>query len=416
MISINPIPRALVPVDSEAAARVSAPNYDEFQGDHEVWELLQASPDCVLHVTMAHCDAPSPEAMIEADSEASLARAKENLASLIASPLTREAGGVLFVYEIRDPRRPAVRQIGLGGMARTSEIRTEETPDGPIIRNEGVREPKARGRARLIEATRAFIGTVNNAVPDPGGRLAAALEATADARDPDFESPGRGATVHRIWLVEDPDAIARLQALMAEEPEAYVADGNHRSAAAAMLGHEHFLTVFFTADRMGISPYNRLVLETAWPIDDLSGAVADTFEVSERSGGRAYQPETTHEIGLYSSVGGWLELRPLPGTFDPADPVRSIDHDIVQRNLFAGAFGIADPRDERLAFVGANKDAAWLQQEVDEGRAAYAVTLPAVTMEQFIAVCRHGGMMPPKSTWFEPKLRSGLVMALLDLS
>ncbi len=414
MISIEPISRALVPVDSEAAARVSAPNYDEFQSDREVWELLRESPDCVLRVTMAHCDAPRLEAMLEADSEASLARARENMGSLIASPLTREMGGLLFVYEIRDPRRPGVRQIGLGGMARTSEIRTETTPEAPIIRNEGVREPKARGRARLIEATRAFIGTVNNAVPDGRGKLVRALEAYADARAPDFESPGVNGTRHRIWLASDPADIGRLQALVAEEPEAYVADGNHRSAAAAMLGHEHFLAVFFTADRMGISPYNRLVLETARPIDDLAGALSGTFGARARSGGGAYQPEITHRIGLYSRGSGWLELRPRPGTFDPADPVRSIDHDLVQRHLFATVFGIADPRDERLGFVGANKDAAWLQREVDEGRAAYAVTLPAVTMEQFIAVCRHGGMMPPKSTWFEPKLRSGLVMALLD--
>ncbi len=417
MISIAPIHRALVPIDSEAAARVSAPNYDEFQSDREVWELLRESPDCVLRVTMAHCDAPAPEAMLEGDSDASLARARENMTSLVGSPLTREAGGVLFVYEILDPRRSGVRQIGLGGMARTSEIRTEATPDGPIIRNEGVREPKARGRARLIEATRAFIGTVNNAVPDRSGRVALALEAYADARPPDFASPGVNGTRHRIWLAGDPADIGRFQALLAAEPEAYVADGNHRSAAAAMLGHEHFLAVFFIAERMGISPYNRLVLEPARQVADLREAVAGRFDLDDRAGGGPYQPEVTHEIGLYSTGGGgWLRLRPTPGSFDPADPVRSIDHDIVQRNLFAPVLGIADPRDDRLAFVGANKGAAWLQREVDEGRAAYAVTLPAVTMEQFIAVCRHGGMMPPKSTWFEPKLRSGLVMALLDPS
>jgi uncharacterized protein (DUF1015 family) len=109
-----------------------------------------------------------------------------------------------------------------------------------------------------------------------------------------------------------------------------------------------------------------------------------------------------------------MRLRPLAGTFDPDDAAEAIDYGIVQKNLFAHVFGMADAGDDRLTFVGSNKDASWLQGEVNEGRAAYAVTLAAVTMEEFIEVCRQDRLMPPKSTWFEPKVRSGLVMALLD--
>ena len=108
-----------------------------------------------------------------------------------------------------------------------------------------------------------------------------------------------------------------------------------------------------------------------------------------------------------------MYLRPLPGTFDPDNAVEVIAADIVQRKLLAEGFGIEDAGDPRLTFVGSNKDAAWLQAEVDARRACYTVTLPAVTMSQFIAVCRQNRHMPPKSTWFEPKIRSGLVMALL---
>ena len=110
----------------------------------------------------------------------------------------------------------------------------------------------------------------------------------------------------------------------------------------------------------------------------------------------------------------WLRLRPLPGTFDPDDAAESIDSGIVQKNLFAHVFGIVDAGDLRLTFVGSNRDATWLQGEVDEERATYAVTLPAITTDEFIEVCRQNRQMPPKSTWFEPKVRSGLVMALLD--
>ncbi|MFV1988158.1 MAG: DUF1015 family protein [Gemmatimonadota bacterium] len=408
MITIQPIPRALVPIDSDAAARVSAPNYDEFQGDREIWELLQSTPESVLAVTMAHCDAPTFEAVAAGDSAESRARAAANMKRLIDSPLTRAMSRILYCYEIVDPERPGVRQIGLGGMGRTDEIRTDATPEGPIIRNEGVREPKARGRARLIEATSAIIGTVNNAVPDPSGRFSSSLEAYADARPPDFEVRDAAGNAHRIWIIGEPGEIARFQHLLSEEPEAYVADGNHRSAAAAMLGYDFFLTVFFPADRMGIKAYNRLVRA---PLD--RSALAGALDIVGPAPETPYQPAKIHDLGVYSAAEGWLALRPRDGSYDPTDAAASIDHAIVQDRLFASALGIEDAGDARLTFVGANKDAAWLQREVDEGRAEFAVTIPPVTMTQFIQVCRQGRMMPPKSTWFEPKIRSGLVMALI---
>ena len=336
------------------------------------------------------------------------------MAELRESELTEELRDILWVYEIEDPTRPDVRQIGLGGMARTDEIRTDATPQGTIIRNEGVREPKARGRADLIEATSAIIGMVNNAVDDASGEFQRHLEAHADGTAPDFEVLDQHGNRHRVWLVRDEPGIQRLQALLAAEPHAYVADGNHRSAAAAMLGYEHFLSVFFPARTMGIKPYNRLVRTEALPADQLTAALREKFELDGAAEADSYQPTRTHEIGLYTRERGWERLRPIAGTFDPDDAAESIDAGIVQKNLFGEVFGITDAGDDRLTFVGSNKDAAWLQSEVDEGRATYAVTLPAVTMDEFIEVCRQNRHMPPKSTWFEPKVRSGLVMALLD--
>lgn len=412
MITIRPIPRALVPVDSEAAGRVSAPNYDEFQSDDEIREILARRPEAVLGITMAHCDPAVEPGAIAPDSDDALARARANLRTLADSPLTGEVTRALYVYEIRDPRRPDVRQIGLGGLARTAEIRTERTPGAPIIRNEGIREPKARGRARLIEATRAIIGTVNNAVPDEDGSFAAALERVADAREPDFGTVDETGVTHRIWVVTEPGAVVRLQRRLSDEPEAYVADGNHRSAAAAMLGYEDFLAVFFPAGRLRIAPYNRLV-RTGVPLPTVDPP-GDAFEIGEPEGPGTYQPRLTHEIGLYAAATGWRRLRVRPAELAGADAAASIDHDIVQRRLFADWLGIDDPGDDRLTFVGANRDAAWLQRQVDDGGYDLAVTLPPVTMAQFVAVCRENRLMPPKSTWFEPKIRSGLVMALLD--
>jgi len=413
MITIQPITRALVPVNTDAAERISAPNYDEFQGDLEIWRAIHEAPESVLRVTMAHCDTDDPSQVIEGDSVQALDWASRNMGVLRETALTCEMERLLFVYEIMDPSRPGAKQIGLGGMARTEEIRTVANPNGPIIRNEGIREPKARGRAKLVEATRAIIGTVNLAIEDQSGVFVAALDRQVDGIPPHYEVAGNGRTIHRIWLITEPGAILRFQQLLADEPEAYVADGNHRSAAAAMLGHENFLTVFFAADQMGIAPYNRLLrLTERRRSKPLTQVLETTFKWAPAPSDGPFQPLTTHEIGLYTKLDGWLRLIPRSEIFDSANASASIDHAIVQQHLFT-PLGVDDPGDERLTFVGANKDAAWLEREVDGGRADIAVTLPPVTMRQFINVCRQRRMMPPKSTWFEPKIRSGLVMVLL---
>jgi uncharacterized protein (DUF1015 family) len=412
MVSIVPVPRALIPVDSAAAAQVGAPNYDEFQGDHEIFDLLQHRPQCVLRITMSHCAVADFDSRPKEGSPEALQLARVNMQAYLDSPLTRTLHDLLWVYEIVSPRRPEVRQMGLGGLARTAEIRTPLQPDGVIIRNEGIRQEKADGRARLIEATHAYIGTVNCAVRDRDGTLCGMLEQLADQKAPDFSTGDESGNHHRVWCVRDPATVARLTERLAQEPFAYVADGNHRSAAAASLGREHFLAVFFTTDRMRLEPYNRLVAASELRRDEFLRRAGESFEVTPLGPRHGYRPPAIHEIGLYTA-GLWYRLTPRPGTFDPANAVESIDSDIIQRHLFDRVLGIADSRDERLNFVGGNKDATYLQQQVDAGAYACAISLAPVTMEQFIAVCEQGRFMPPKSTWFDPKIRSGLVTALL---
>jgi len=411
VVTVDPIPHALVAADSAAADALGAPNYDEFQSDREVWELLQRKPASVLRISMPHCAVPRAEDIAEDGSPESLARATENMAGLRQDPRVQHKAGILWVCEITRPERPERPQIGLGGMARTAEIRTPENPRGTIIRNEGIRESKVRGRAKLTAATRVDLGTVNLAVDDASGDFQATLAAHARSTSPSFETTDEAGHRHRVWVVEDRPGIERLRALLAREPHAYVADGNHRSAAAVMLGYEHFLAVFFPARTMTIAPYNRLLGRAARAVA-LPEALRASFEVHEH-GTEAFQPVATHDIGFYDGE-LWWRLRPRPGTYDPADAAQEIDADIVQRKLFAEVFGITDAGDERITYVGANRAAGWLQAEVDSGRFAYAVTLPPVTMDQFTRVCLQNRLMPPKSTWFVPKVRTGLVIALLD--
>ncbi len=297
-------------------------------------------------------------------------------------------------------------------MARTDEIRTEQNPVGVIVRNEGIRPEKAEGRAKLIRATNAYIGTVNCAVRDNDGRLVAALESHADSHEPDFTTVDEAGNTHRVWLVTEPDAAAQLQQVLAAEPAAYVADGNHRSAAAATLRNDQFLAVFFPTDRLRLEPYNRLVEDAGIATEALLARLDESFAIEPLGPLPSYRPQHVHKIGVYAA-GTWYELSPRPGSFDPEDAAQSIDADIVQRQLFDGILGMSDARDARLNFVGGNKDAAYLKQRVDAGEYAFAVSLAPVTMEQFIAVCEQNRFMPPKSTWFDPKIRSGLVTALL---
>ncbi len=412
MITLNPVRRALVPVSSAAAVRVGGPNYDEFQDDAEISAYIQANTDSILRVTMAHADTTTPAGLLPEGSDAALTRAASSMAALTAGDLTRTVEGILWVVEMIGPSRPGVRQIGLGGMARTDEIRTASTPAGPIIRNESVREEKARGRAEVIERTSAIVGTVNNAVDDATGALTEALERYADSRPCDVAVEDERATRHRVWLVTEGEEISAFRALLAAEPRAYVADGNHRSAGAAMLGYAEFLSVFFPATTMEIKPYNRLVDVKPHGSDEDLRRLETSFDVRELEGVDTYQPAVSDKIGLYSA-GRWFELTPKPGTYDVANAAESIAAGIVQRNLFSAVLGIPDAGDVRLRFVGSNRDARYLRDRVDSGEYGYAVTLPAVTMREFIDVCMQNRLMPPKSTWFEPKLRSGLVIALL---
>jgi len=412
MPTLRPIDRALVPVNSKAAFQVSAPNYDEFQSDREVWDLLQERPENVLKITMPHCHVARAEEMIDDGCPEALAHATSEMRKFEKSPLMREARNVLWVYSITSPKRPAEPQLGVGGFGLTSEIRTEKTPNGSVIRNEGIRPEKAEGRAQLLKATNADFGTVNLAVNDAQGKLLSTLTEIAASRECDFETHDEDQNLHQSWLISDEPTKTRLIELLADEPAAYVADGNHRSAAAAALGLDHFLTVFFPTSRLGLEPYNRLL-----PLNGLSAAaflqkLEPNFTVQKIETSAPYRPEQVGTIGLYLG-GKWYQLAPRPGTFDPENAAESIDSDIIQRHLIDGILGMSDARDKRINYVGGNKDAAYLVQRVDAGDYDLALSVAPVTMKQFVDVCEQNLFMPPKSTWFDPKIRSGLVIALL---
>lgn len=412
MPTLRPVSRALVPVSSAAAVAVSAPNYDEFQSDREVWDLLHERPENVLRITMPHCHAPRPEDMLDDGCREALAHATSEMGIFRRNPLMKEVRDVLWVYEITSPKRPRSPQLGVGGFGSTKEIRTEKQPAGTIIRNEGIRPEKAEGRAQLLQATSADFGTVNLAVRDAQGNLLRTLGEITRSRPCDFETEDEGDNLHKSWIITDAATKQKLVDLLAAEPAAYVADGNHRSAAAANLGLEHFLTVFFPTSRLGLEPYNRLL-----PLNGLTPAqflqqLEGKFTVKKLGKVTPYRPAAVHTIGLYLG-GEWYELTPRAGSYDPKNAAQAIDADIVQRHIIDAILKLPDARDKKINYVGGNKDAAYLVSRVDSGEYDLALSLAPVTMEQFVEVCEQNLFMPPKSTWFDPKIRSGLVTAVL---
>jgi len=409
MVSLTPIPQAVVPRNSDAARRVSAPNYDEFQSDREIWQLIKDGQAKVLPITMPHVTDERSEMSIEEGSREALELARSRMVQLLYSPDIMRVRDMLWVYEITN-KNNGERQIGVGGYAKTGEIRTDDNPSGVILRNEEVREEKAIGRRDLIQATGSYIGVVNNAVEDAHGHLQSALEVHV-SQQCNFETDDvTGEHRHRVWLVQQ-EAMQQYVDLLVQEPHAYVADGNHRSAAACMLGDQYFSAMFFPANSMRIGPYNRLIKEGASPqeLSSVLQQLQSSFTV-EQLACDSYQPTSPHNIGLYAE-NTWYNLEPLSSAYEQGNPVEEIDASIVHNRFCNDVLGIVDPRDPRLTFVGANKDSWYLTQQVKSGEYRYAVTVPPVAMRQVIDVCKAGQFMPPKTTWFLRKIISGLVIA-----
>ncbi|HVZ25948.1 MAG TPA: DUF1015 family protein, partial [Sediminibacterium sp.] len=228
---------------------------------------------------------------------------------------------------------------------------------------------------------------------------------------------------HTVWIVNTDDAIKTIQDIFEKEiPCTYIADGHHRAASAAKVcqalgtaattASQYFLTTLFPSNQLHIMDYNRLV-------KDLNGLTPKGFikELSrnfkiELVSGEAYRPKAPHHFGLYMDK-NWYELQAKPGSFTN-DPIGVLDVTILQQQVLDKILGIKDPRtDQRIDFVGGIRGLAELERRVDSGEMAAAFSLYPVSIEQLFAIADSGNVMPPKSTWFEPKLRDGLLTHLI---
>ena len=300
--------------------------------------------------------------------------------------------------------------------------------NGVIKKHELTRRDKEEDRMKHVRATNANMEPVFFAYPDNEVLDNLINRYAATEPEYDFIAPIDGFR-HQFWVISDPADMQAITAEFAKMPSLYIADGHHRSAAAALVGAEkarqnpnhrgdeeynYFMAVCFQASQLTILDYNRVV-------KDLNGLTADEFLkalsvdfVVEDKGTDAYRPSRLHEFSLYLD-GHWFSLVANPGTFDDADPIGVLDVDISSRLILDKILGIKDLRsDKRIDFVGGLRGLDELKRRVDSGEMRIALALYPVSMKQIMDIADSGKIMPPKATWFEPKLRSGLVVHKLS--
>lgn len=403
MSRIRPF-RALRPPVARAA-EVSAVPYDVVNSE-EAAALAQGNPWSFLHVSRPEIDLP-PGTDLHADEV--YAKARENFDRLIREcPLERDGEPSLYLYRLRMGEH---EQTGLVACCSIDEYDTDR-----IKKHERTRRDKEDDRTRHLVTLGAQTGLVFLTYRDVAAVDALVDAVTAGTPLYDFVAPD--GIAHTMWRVPEPQ---RFVEAFEAVPDLYVADGHHRSASASRAraqmrdanpnhtGDEDYnsvLAVVFPAGQLRILPYNRVVKDlNGQSPEAFLAAVRERFDVVE---GASAEP-ARGSFAMYLG-GRWYGLTPPAGSVDRTDPIASLDVSVLQDRLLAPVLAVEDPRtDSRIDFVGGIRGTAELVRLVDSGKAAVAFSLHPTTLDDLMRIADAGEIMPPKSTWFEPKLRDGLV-------
>lgn len=296
--------------------------------------------------------------------------------------------------------------------------------NGVIKKHELTRRDKEEDRMKHVRVNNANIEPVFFAYPDNTVLNDVIMKYAQTEPEYDFIAPIDGFR-HQFWIISDSKDIEVVTEEFAKMPALYIADGHHRSAAAALVGAEkakqnpdhkgteeynYFMAVCFQASQLTILDYNRVVKDlNGLSSEEFLKALSKNFDVVEK-GADIYKPDHLHNFSLYLD-NKWYSLTAKQGTFDDKDPIRVLDVDISSRLILDEILGIKDLRsDKRIDFVGGLRGLEELKRRVDSGEMRMALALYPVTMQQIMDIADSGKIMPPKATWFEPKLRSGLII------
>jgi uncharacterized protein (DUF1015 family) len=408
MASIKPF-RALRP-QPQLAKQVASPPYDVLSSAEAKLEA-QGNHSSFLHITKSEIDLPDTTDVHDASV---YEQAKENLAAFMQRDiLFRESKECYYIY-----------RLVMNGRSQTGLVCVSSVDDYEndiIKKHEFTRPEKELDRINHIRVSGAQTGNVFLAYRNHDA-VDALIDTWTEAKSPVYDFIADDEIRHTIWIVNDDKSIEKISSVFGEEiPFTYIADGHHRAASAAkvrkalgeqaMEGADYFLTTLFPSNQLQIMDYNRVV-------KDLNGLTPKNFikelgkQFKVEFTNKEYHPESLHTFGLYMDH-NWYRLTAKEGTYTE-DPIGVLDVTILQNNILDKLLGIKDQRtDKRIDFVGGIRGLGELEKRVDGGEMAAAFSLYPVTIGQLFDIADSGNVMPPKSTWFEPKLRDGLLTHLI---
>ncbi len=409
MAKIYPF-KALRPA-AELASKVASRPYDVLNSK-EAKKEAQGNSYSFLHITKSEIDLDGD---VDPHSQEVYDKAKQNLQAFMQrNILFRESKPCYYIYE-----------LNMNGQSQTGLVcgsSVEDYENGIIKKHEFTRPEKEQDRINHIKTTGAQTGNVFLAY-----RNVEAIDNLMDQwkkdRNPIYNFTAEDGIQHSIWVFNDTDTITRITSLFEEEvPCTYIADGHHRAASAAKIKASleqntsneanYFLTTLFPSNKLQIMDYNRTVTDlNSLSTEEFLEKIGKDFDI-QSSEKEEVKPAKLHAFGMYID-GNWYLLRAKEGTYTH-DPIGVLDVTILQNNILDKILGIQDQRtDNRIDFIGGIRGLNELVKKVDSGEMAVAFSLFPVSIQQLFDIADSGNVMPPKSTWFEPKLRDGLLTHLI---
>lgn len=402
----------------ELADKVAALPYDVMNSD-EARGMVKGNPYSFLHVDKAEIDLDRD---IDLYDPAVYAKAAENLEKMITDGvLAQDEKANLYIY-----------RLGMNGRFQTGIVgctSVDEYLSGDIKKHELTREDKEQDRIRHVEACDANTGPIFLAYKGIK-EIDEIVNGWIKNHKPVYDFTADGDISHTVWVVNDSETIVKIQELFKTAPALYIADGHHRNASAVKVAlkkreadpnydkdaeFNFYLSVIFPSEQLYIMDYNRVVKN----LNGLTGErfiekIREKFEIEEYTGAGCCKPQKIHTFGMYLG-GKWYLLTAKQEILSLNDPVAMLDVSILQENLLRPVLGIDDPRtDKNIDFIGGMRGLGELSRRVDSGEMKVAFSMFPTSMNELISVADASKIMPPKSTWFEPKLRSGLFIHKLS--
>lgn len=402
----------------ELAENVAALPYDVMNSD-EAREAVKGNPYSFLHVDKAEIDL---DKSIDLYDDKVYEKAAQNLNSMIENgTFIQDETPVFYIY-----------RLDMGGNSQTGIVvctSIDEYIENKIKKHELTREDKERDRIRHVDTCNANTGPIFLTYKSKK-EIDEIVDGITKSKTPVYNFIADDGVRHTVWVVDDENTVLEISVAFKDVSALYIADGHHRNASAVKVGLKRrkenpnydknaefnfYLSVVFPDNQLHIMDYNRVVKDlNGLSSEEFIEKIKEKFDIEEFTKNRFCKPSEIHSFGMYLD-GKWYKLSAKSSIVEPNDPVKSLDVSILQENLLSPILGIGDPRvDKRIDFVGGIRGVEELMKRVNSGEMKVAFLMYPTTMEQLMNIADAGLIMPPKSTWFEPKLRSGLFIHKLD--